>query len=74
MSHVTRTTVDLSDQPDLVVIYLGKRVRTLRGMRTLRAIERERSSTPLQTSPTGCSGRARLWIDTERLLHDPDCF
>jgi hypothetical protein len=41
MSHVTRTSVDLSDQPDLVVIYLGKRVRTLRGMRTLRAIERE---------------------------------
>jgi hypothetical protein len=35
MSHVTRTAVDLSDYPDLVVIYLGMRVRTLRGMRTL---------------------------------------
>ena len=29
MSHVTPTTVDLSDQPNLVVVYLGTRVRTL---------------------------------------------
>jgi Domain of unknown function (DUF4188) len=41
MSHVTRTTVDLSDHPGLVVIYLGMRVRTLRGMRTLRSIAKE---------------------------------
>jgi hypothetical protein len=40
-SHVTRTTVDLRDHPDLVVIYLGMRVRTLRGMRTLRSIAHE---------------------------------
>lgn len=33
-----RMTVDLSTHPDLVVIYLGMRVRSLRGMRTLRAI------------------------------------
>ena len=32
---VQRTTVDLSSFPDLVVIYLGMRVRTLRGVRTL---------------------------------------
>jgi hypothetical protein len=41
MSRATRTAVDLSDQPDLVVIYLGMRVRTLRGMRTLRRIGKE---------------------------------
>jgi hypothetical protein len=41
MSHVTRTTVDLSDHPNPVVIYLGMRVRTLRGMRTLRTIAKE---------------------------------
>lgn len=29
MSHVTPTTGDLSDQPNLVVVYLGTRVRTL---------------------------------------------
>jgi hypothetical protein len=31
----TRETVDLSGYPDLVVIYLGMRVNTLRGIRTL---------------------------------------
>lgn len=41
MSHVTQTTVDLSEQPNVVVIYLGMRVRTLRGMRTLRSIAKE---------------------------------
>jgi Domain of unknown function (DUF4188) len=30
-----RTTADLSQYPDLVVIYLGMRVNTLRGVRTL---------------------------------------
>lgn len=30
-----RTTVDLSDYPDLVVIYLGMRVNSLAGVRTL---------------------------------------
>jgi hypothetical protein len=30
-----RTTVDLSQYPDLVVIYLGMRVNSLRGMKTL---------------------------------------
>ena len=34
-SHVDRRTVDLSAFPDLVVIYLGMRVRTFAGIRTL---------------------------------------
>ena len=34
-SSVQRKTVDLSAYPDLVVIYLGMRVRTLRGLITL---------------------------------------
>jgi hypothetical protein len=34
-SPVDRRTVDLSAYPDLVVIYLGMRVRTLRGLVTL---------------------------------------
>jgi hypothetical protein len=34
-SSVDRQTVDLSAFPDLVVIYLGMRVRTLRGIKTL---------------------------------------
>jgi len=33
----TRTTVDLSQYPDLVVIYLGMRVRSLRGLWTVLA-------------------------------------
>jgi len=32
---VNRQTVDLSQYPDLVVIYLGMRVKSLRGLRTL---------------------------------------
>jgi hypothetical protein len=32
---VDRRTVDLSAYPDLVVIYLGMRVRTLYGLKTL---------------------------------------
>jgi hypothetical protein len=35
MARVQRTTVDLSGYPDLVVVYLGMRVRRLRGLRTL---------------------------------------
>lgn len=31
-NRVNRQTVDLSAYPDLVVIYLGMRVRTLRGV------------------------------------------
>ncbi len=35
MATVQRLTVDLSAYPDLVVIYLGMRVRTLPGLKTL---------------------------------------
>lgn len=35
MSQVNRRTVDLSAYPDLIVIYLGMRVNTLFGFRTL---------------------------------------
>jgi hypothetical protein len=41
MTHVTRTTIDLGDHPDLVVIYLGMPVRTLRRTQTLRSIGKE---------------------------------
>jgi len=34
-SRVTRSTVDLSEYPDLVVIYLGMRVNTLKGFMTM---------------------------------------
>lgn len=34
-TRVARRTVDLSAYPDLVVIYLGMRVQSLRGLRTL---------------------------------------
>ena len=35
MTRVDRQTVDLSQYPDLVVVYLGMRVRQLRGIRYL---------------------------------------
>src|SRR3954469_4773505 len=35
MKKVNRRTVDLSAYPDLVVIYLGMRVNTLTGLKTL---------------------------------------
>jgi len=39
MSHATkRTTVDLSEYPDLVVIYLGMRVEEPRGYETLQTL------------------------------------
>jgi hypothetical protein len=34
-SKVERKTVDLSEFPDLVVVYLGMRVNTLSGLKTL---------------------------------------
>jgi len=35
MGHVNRKTVNLEGFPDLIVIYLGMRVRTLRGVKTV---------------------------------------
>jgi hypothetical protein len=54
MSPLTRTTVDLSAQPDLVVIYFGMRVRTLRGMRTLRSIAKEIEHTGRRNALLSC--------------------
>jgi hypothetical protein len=41
MALANRTAPDLSGHPDLVVIYLGMRVRNLRGLRTLRKVGKE---------------------------------
>jgi Domain of unknown function (DUF4188) len=40
-ARVTRETVDLSGYPDLIVIYLGMRVRSPRGLRKFLALGRE---------------------------------
>ena len=60
MNHVTRTTADLSDQPDLVVIYLGMRVGTLRGTRTPRA-NREGDRARRCPKPDGLLRHEMLW-------------
>ena len=54
-THVDRQTVDLGAYPDLVVIYLGMRVRTLYGVKTLIGLGR----------PIEMAGAAR----PEGLLH-----
>ena len=41
VSGISRTTVDLTAHPDLVVIYLGMRVRTPRGLGTLRSLGKQ---------------------------------
>lgn len=41
MARMTRTTVDLTQYPDLVVIYLGMRAHSLRGIMTLRMMAGE---------------------------------
>ncbi len=44
MARTQRNTVDLSSYPDLVVIYLGMKVRTWRGLRTLISFGRKISA------------------------------
>ena len=58
--QVTRTTVDLSAYPDLVVIYLGMRVRTPRGLGTLRSLGKqiERAAA---ARPDGLLRHETLW-------------
>jgi hypothetical protein len=41
MAHAERTAVDLSGYPDLVVVYLGMRPTSFRGMRTLRRVGKQ---------------------------------
>lgn len=38
MAAPNRTTVDLSEYPDLVIIYLGMRVEEPRGLETIQAL------------------------------------
>ena len=50
--EVSRSTVDLTAFPDLVVIYLGMRVRTPRGLGTLRSLaDRACSRGPTRRAP-----------------------
>ena len=59
-NDIPRTTVDLTGYPDLVVIYLGMRVRTPRGLRTLHSLGKqiERAAA---TRPDGLLRHEMLW-------------
>lgn len=59
-SGVSRTTVDLAAHDDLVVIYLGMRVRTPRGLGTLRSLGKqiERAAA---ARPDGLLRHETLW-------------
>ncbi|HXF71286.1 MAG TPA: DUF4188 domain-containing protein [Actinomycetota bacterium] len=57
---VDRTTVDLAAYPDLVVIYLGMRVNTLRGLRTLRRVGKE-IARAVAAGPEGLLRHEMLW-------------
>ena len=59
-AEVVRTTVDLTAYPDLVVIYLGMRVRSLRGLSTLRSLGKqiERAAA---ARPDGLLRHETLW-------------
>jgi hypothetical protein len=61
MSNVSRKTVDLSQYPDLVVVYLGMRVNALTGMKTLLGFG-PRISRAVDAKPDGL------------LLHEPMVF
>ncbi len=60
-TNITRQTVDLSSFPDLVVIYLGMKVRSLRGLLTLLSFG-PRISAAVAQKPQGL------------LLHEPVFF
>jgi len=75
-----RTTVDLSEYPDLVVIYLGQRVNSLRGLKTLLSF-RAKISKSVDAQPDGLllhenllyslipphSGMRQYWRDFDSL-------
>jgi Domain of unknown function (DUF4188) len=75
-----RTTVDLSEYPDLVVIYLGQRVNSLRGLKTLVSF-RAKISKSVDAQPDGLllhenvlcsvipphSGMRQYWRDFDSL-------
>jgi hypothetical protein len=52
MHRPDRTTVDLSEYPDLIVIYLGQRVNSLRGLKTLLSF-RAKISKSVDAHPDG---------------------
>lgn len=52
-SRVSRVTADLSQYPDLIVIYLGMRVNTLRGIPTILSFGRQVGMVLRQTPPEG---------------------
>jgi hypothetical protein len=58
--EVRRTTVDLTAYPDLVVIYLGMRVRTPRGLGTLRSLGKEIQRSAA-ARPDGLLRHEMLW-------------
>jgi hypothetical protein len=80
MARLTRTTPDLSAYPDLVVIYLGMRVRNLRGLGTIRRVGKE-IRRAVQEGPDGLlrhenitfstfplhAGMRQYWRDLEAL-------
>ena len=59
---VQRNTVDLSQFPDLVVIYLGMRVRSFRGMRALFNFG-PRISTAVAAKPEGLLCHEAVFYD-----------
>ena len=60
-ARVNRQTVDLSTYPDLVVIYLGMRVRTPRGMVRFLKIGREIGQS-VAAGPDGLLKHESLWF------------
>jgi len=59
-SGVSRTTVDLTAHPDLVVIYLGMRVHTPRGLGTLRSLGKQIKQAAA-AKPDGLLRHEMLW-------------
>lgn len=62
-SHVSRMTVDLHETPDLVVMYLGMRAHSLRGVPTMLRFGR-RMSAASRAMPDGL-------LHWERMLYSP---
>jgi hypothetical protein len=59
-AKVDRRTVDLSGYPDLVVIYLGMRVNTLAGLKTLIGFGPTRAALDSGTKPISCAAAWKL--------------
>jgi hypothetical protein len=66
VSAPNRTTADLSDYPDLVVIYLGMRVEEPRGLETLKAL-RPQIDAAVADGPDGLLLHERLLYSEEPL-------